>query len=83
MCPEYLFCQLHANLAPQIPEEPKGETMQQQYETLAHGKFECKYHLVFIPKYRKKVLYGHIRKRVGETVRAEARGRDCGSACDA
>ena len=36
--------------------------MQPQYES--HCKWECKYHLVFIPKYRKKVLYGHIRKRV-------------------
>ena len=33
---------------------------------MAHVKWECKYHIVFIPKYRKKVLYDKLRKRVGE-----------------
>ena len=43
--------------------------MQPQYERLSHCKWECKYHVVFIPKYRKKVLYGHIRKRVGQILK--------------
>ena len=43
--------------------------MQPQYERLSHCRWECKYHLVFIPKYRKRVLYGHIRKRVGQILR--------------
>jgi len=33
---------------------------------MAHVKWECKYHIVFIPKYRKKVLYDKLRKRLGE-----------------
>jgi putative transposase len=33
---------------------------------MAHVKWECKYHIVFIPKCRKKVLYDKLRKRVGE-----------------
>ncbi len=32
------------------------------YESLSHSKWNCKYHLVFVPKYRKKILYGKIRK---------------------
>ena len=32
------------------------------YESLAHSKWDCKYHIVFIPKGRKKLLYGKIRK---------------------
>ena len=32
------------------------------YENLAHSKWDCKYHIVFIPKSRKKALYGKIRK---------------------
>jgi putative transposase len=28
------------------------------YHSLSHTKWECKYHVVFIPKYRRKVLYG-------------------------
>ena len=31
------------------------------YESLGHSKWDCKYHIVFIPKCRKKVLYGRIR----------------------
>jgi len=33
---------------------------------MAHVKWECKYHIVFIPKYRKKKLYGRVRKRIGD-----------------
>jgi putative transposase len=29
-----------------------------EYESLSHSKWECKYHVVFIPKCRKKTLYG-------------------------
>lgn len=35
------------------------------YESLAHSKWDCKYHIVFIPKCRKKDLYGKIRKFLG------------------
>jgi putative transposase len=30
------------------------------YRSLSHAKWECKYHLVFIPKYRKKAIYGEL-----------------------
>ena len=36
------------------------------YQRLNHTKWECKYHIVFIPKRRKKVIYGSIRKYLGE-----------------
>ena len=32
------------------------------YQSLFHTSWECKYHIVFIPKYRKKALYGQLRK---------------------
>jgi putative transposase len=35
------------------------------YESLSHSEWDCKYHVVFMPNYRKKVLYGKIRKFVG------------------
>ncbi|WP_192485107.1 MULTISPECIES: IS200/IS605 family transposase [Cysteiniphilum] len=35
------------------------------YESLSHSKWDCKYHVVFVPKYRKKVLYGKIRNYLG------------------
>ena len=35
------------------------------YESLSHSKWDCKYHIVFIPKMRKKELYGKIRTYLG------------------
>ena len=35
------------------------------WQSMAHVKWECKYHIVFIPKYRKKKLYGDTRRRIG------------------
>ena len=36
--------------------------MANQHNTLAHTKWMCKYHIVFIPKYRRKVIYNQLRK---------------------
>lgn len=36
------------------------------YRKLSHTVWECKYHVVFIPKYRKKVIYGRIRQMLGD-----------------
>ena len=41
----------------------------ERYESLHHTKWECKYHLVWIPKYRKKVLYGQLKKDLIPVVR--------------
>ena len=38
-------------------------------ESLSHTKWKCQYHIVFIPKYRKKVLYGKLREDVREIIR--------------
>ena len=39
------------------------------YESLSHTKWECKYHVVFIPKCRRKTLYGELRGHLGEVFR--------------
>ena len=39
------------------------------YESLSHTKWDCKYHVVFIPKYRRKVLYGELRQYLGDVFR--------------
>ena len=44
----------------------------ERYESLNHTKWECKYHLVWIPKSRKKVLYGQLRKELGQILRGLA-----------
>ena len=41
----------------------------QDYKSLSHTTWDCKYHLVWIPKYRKKVLYGNLRKHLGDVLR--------------
>lgn len=44
---------------------------------LNHSIYECKYHLVFIPKYRKKELYGEIRTRLGDVFHRLAGQKEC------
>ncbi len=42
----------------------------QEYESLNHTKSgECKYHVIFIPKYRRKQLYGQLRRHLGSVFR--------------
>jgi putative transposase len=38
-------------------------------ESLAHMKWRCKYHIVFAPKYRRKIIYGKIRNDIGKILR--------------
>ena len=45
-------------------------------ESLSHTKWECKYHVVWIPKYRKKSLYGELRRYLGSTFRELAMQRE-------
>ena len=40
-----------------------------QWQSLAHVRWECKYHIVFIPKYCKKVMYGRTRRAIGKILR--------------
>ncbi len=47
-----------------------------EYRSLSHTRWECKYHVVFIPKGRRKRLYQHLRVHLGEVLRALARQRE-------
>jgi putative transposase len=44
--------------------------------SLSHTKWECKYHVVFIPKHRRKSLYGELRRELGAVFRELARQRE-------
>jgi putative transposase len=44
-------------------------------ESLSHVRWDCKYHVVFVPKYRQKKLYGKFRRKVGEIFRHLCRQR--------
>jgi putative transposase len=47
-----------------------------KYKTLQHTEWDCKYHVIFIPKYRRKVLYGQIRRELGDVFRRLARQKE-------
>ncbi len=38
-------------------------------KSLAHTKWNCKYHIVFAPKYRRQVIYGKLKKDIGKILR--------------
>jgi putative transposase len=54
----------------------KGESSVSNYRSLNHTKWACQYHVVFIPKYRKKVIYGELRRYLGEVLRRLAQHRE-------
>lgn len=37
--------------------------------SLAHTKWNCKYHIVFAPKYRRQIIYGKIKQSIGKILR--------------
>ncbi len=39
------------------------------WQSLSYLRWDCKYHVVFVPKYRKKSLYGKFRRRVGQILK--------------
>jgi putative transposase len=47
-----------------------------QNESLSHSKWECKYHVIFIPKRRRKTLYEELRKHLGEVFRRLAEQKE-------
>jgi putative transposase len=49
----------------------------QPYESLKHTTWECKYHVVFIPKYRRKALYAQLRRDLGPVFRGLAEQKEC------
>ena len=49
----------------------------QTYETLKHTTWDCKYHVVFLPKYRRKALYAQLRRDLGSVFRDLAEQKEC------
>jgi putative transposase len=54
----------------------EGKVTMSEYQSLSHTRWECKYHVVFIPKGRRKALFGQIRKELGEVFRQLAEQRE-------
>ena len=51
--------------------------MSDLYHSLSHSKWDYKYHLIFIPKGRRKVLFGKIRIALGKVFHELARQKEC------
>ena len=51
--------------------------MSDLYQSLSHSKWDCKYHVIFVPKCRRKALYGKIRKELGIIFHALAKQKEC------
>ena len=49
----------------------------QGHRSLSHSRWDCKYHVVFIPKKRRKALFGQARRYLGEIFHALARQKEC------
>jgi putative transposase len=58
------------------PKFTEREALEEEFQGLRDSRWECKYHLVWIPKCRKKVLYGQLRQYLGEVLRELARQRE-------
>src|SRR5437899_11731800 len=51
--------------------------MSELYQSLSHSKWDCKYHVVFVPKRRRKVIFGKTRQHLGPIFHALARQKEC------
>ncbi len=51
--------------------------MSQLYQSLSHSKWDCKYHIVFTPEYRRKAIFREIRKFLGPIFHELARQKEC------
>ena len=51
--------------------------MEAEFNHLNHATWECKYHVVFTPKYRKKLLFGKIKRHLGQVFHDLARRKEC------
>ena len=51
--------------------------MSEVYQSLSHSKWDCKYHVVFVPKRRRKAIFGPIRRQLGPILHSLAKQKEC------
>jgi len=73
---DLLFYHLRLRCYVAIDLKIEGEFAMDEMESLSHTRWECKYHVVFIPKCRRKVLYGELRRYLGEVFRKLAEQKE-------
>ena len=55
----------------------KEDGVSEIYQSLSHSKWNCKYHIVFVPKGRRQVLFGQARRYLGTLLHALAQQKEC------
>jgi len=50
--------------------------MKNEIKHLSHSSYRCQYHIVFAPKYRRKIIYNQLKKDIGEIIRKLCRERN-------
>src|ERR1035438_4006206 len=53
------------------------DSMSELYQSLSHSKWDCKYHVVFVPKRRRKIIFGQTRRQLGTIFHSLARQKEC------
>ena len=51
--------------------------MSEVYQSLSHSRWDCKYHVIFVPKRRRQVLYGELRQKLKQIFHELARQKEC------
>ena len=51
--------------------------MSELYQSLSHSKWGCKYHVVLVPKRRRKIIFGQTRRQLGTIFHSRARQKEC------
>lgn len=51
--------------------------MSELYQSLSHSKWDCKYHVIFVPKYRRKRMFLELRQYLGPVFHELARQKEC------
>ena len=49
----------------------------EDYQSLSHTKWQCKYHIIFIPKYRRRALFGVVRRELGNVFHRLSEQKGC------
>jgi putative transposase len=62
--------ELHDKMSAGLPTAHiKSKEQKMDKSSLAHTKWNCKYHIVFAPKYRRQVIYGKLKREIGKIIR--------------
>ncbi len=72
-----IYGNIKENSLDEPPKFNKEGVLMEHIVTLNHTRWDCKYHVVFIPKYRRKALYVELRKELGQVFRSLAEQKGC------